>query len=500
MTVTESLLAALLANTNADDPFLIEPSGPAASPGETVHTYGQVIERSLHLAGALTASGVEPGDRVLVQVDKSVDAIALYLGCLRGGFVYVPINTAYTAAEVEYFAVDTGAKIFVCRPAGADTTAAPSATVLTMGTAGEGSLPELAERCEPLRSISERAGDDLACMLYTSGTTGRSKGAMLTHTGLLANGRALHEVWAFEPGDVLLHTLPIFHVHGLFVALHCAMLNGSSVIFLRSFDGAEVQRQLPRATVMMGVPTHYVRLMGQPSFGATDCENIRLFTSGSAPMTAPVHQQFTERSGHQIVERYGMTEVGIMTSNPVDGDRIAGSVGYALSGVELRVIDGIVQTRGPHLFAGYWQLEEKTAESFTDDGWFITGDIGVMAEDGRLTLSGRAGDLIISGGFNVYPKEIEMVLDETDGVAETAVIGVPHPDFGEGVVAVIVLQADADEPAVLANVADRCSAALARFKHPKHYVTVASLPRNAMGKVQKTALREEFSELFDPNA
>lgn len=474
-----------------DAPFL-------TVPGQTTLTYGAVADRSARLAGALAAAGVRPGDRIVVQVDKSTDAIALYLACLRSGVVFIPINTAYTDAEVQYFVDDASASLLVCTPARLGALTSLAERAVSLGNDGTGTLEDLAQSATPLADVADATADDVACILYTSGTTGRSKGAMLTHGSLLVNGQALHQLWGFEPGDVLLHILPVFHVHGLFVALHCAMLNGSEVLFCRGFDVALVRSLLPQATVMMGVPTHYIRLLGDPGFGAADCQNVRLFTSGSAPMTKPVHDDFSARSGHRIAERYGMTESGIITTNPVDGERIAGTVGFALPGMDLRVVDGSVQIRGPHLFAGYWQMPDKTAQSYTEDGWFITGDVGELADDGRLTLAGRAGDMIISGGYNVYPKEIELIIDETPGVDESAVIGVPHPDFGEGVVAVVAYEPGADRSAVDAAINARCDDELARFKHPKHVIPVESLPRNAMGKVQKAALRTEHADLFSP--
>jgi malonyl-CoA/methylmalonyl-CoA synthetase len=471
------------------DPFL-------TVPGARPLSYGDIDDRSAALAGALRSAGLVGGDRVVAQVDKSPDAIALYLACLRSGVIFIPINTAYTDAEVQYFVDDAGASLLICAPERESKLAAIAVRLETLGTDGSGTLARLAVDADPVRTVVDVTADDVACILYTSGTTGRSKGAMLTHSSLLVNGRALHQVWAFEPGDVLLHILPVFHVHGLFVALHCAMLNGSEVIFCPQFDVTEVRALLPSATVMMGVPTHYIRLLADQEFSADDCAGIRLFTSGSAPMTELVHREFTDRTNHRIVERYGMTEAGIITSNPVDGDRIPGTVGFALPDMDLRVVDGSVQIRGPHLFSGYWQMPDKTAAAYTDDGWFVTGDVGEMADDGRVTLAGRAGDMIISGGYNVYPKEIELVIDETPGVDESAIIGVPHPDFGEGVVAVISYEAGADPAVVDAAISSRCGAELARFKHPKQVIPVDELPRNAMGKVQKAALRSQHAQLF----
>ncbi len=465
------------------DPFLTYPGGgPSLS-------FGEVFSRADELAGALTDRGLQADDRLVAQVAKSAEAFALYLACLQTGVVYVPLNNAYTANEVDYFLDDTGAALFV----------------------DDDVLTDLSAEARPLGRIEDRSDDDLACMLYTSGTTGRSKGAMLTHRNLAANGRALHQVWAFQPGDVLLHILPIFHVHGLFVALHCALLNASEVIFCPTFSVETVRAELPRSTVMMGVPTHYSRLLADPTFDAADCQNIRLFTSGSAPMTEAVFNDFTQRTGHVICERYGMTECGIITSNPYDGDRVAGTVGYPLPGVELEVRrddgepcppgeSGMVWTRGDSLGPGYWRLPDKTAEERDADGFFRTGDVGTLDETGRLTLAGRAGDMIISGGYNVYPKEIELVLDEVTGVRESAVVGVPHHDFGEGVVAVLVAEQPTQADALAAACTEACRDTLARFKHPKHYVVVEELPRNAMGKVQKAELRAAHAEAFSNRA
>ncbi len=472
------------------------------TPGGPALTYQELDERSAQMAAALSGLGVTVGDRVAAQVDKSVDAVALYLACLRAGAVFLPLNTAYTDAEVQFFIRDAEPALVVARPG---TLADLGAQVVTMDRDGGGSLQDIANRAEPMVEVVERDGDDLAAMLYTSGTTGRSKGAMLTHSNLTSNALALYESWRFTPDDVLLHTLPIFHAHGLFVALHCAWLGANEIIFLPEFDVDAVVEHLPDATVMMGVPTHYVRLLTNPRFDPDTCRNIRLLTSGSAPMTAALHEEVTARTGHEIVERYGMTEALMITSNPYDGARVPGTVGMALPGVEVRVTDedgeivppdvsGGVEIRSTALFTGYWRLPEKTASEFRDGGWFVTGDVGTLDEEGRLTLEGRAGDMIISGGYNVYPKEIEMVLDQVDGVDETAVIGVPHPDFGEAVVAVVVR-----DPGAMVD-AEEMDAALtgrlARFKHPKHYEFVDALPRNSMSKVQKSDLRASHAGLF----
>jgi malonyl-CoA/methylmalonyl-CoA synthetase len=476
-----------------DDIFLRVPDGPTL-------TYAAVDTRAAQMAGALRELSVGLGDRVVVQIDKSTDNVALYFACLRIGAVFLPLNTAYTPSEVAFFVDDAEPTVVIARPGSLDELAT---RVLHLGVDGDGSFAEAADTATMFDGVVERQPDDLAAMLYTSGTTGRSKGAMLTHANLESNARALHDIWGFGPDDVLLHTLPIFHVHGLFVALHCAMLDANEVIFLPRFDPTLVIEHLPAATVMMAVPTQYTRLLAHDGFTADACANLRLFTSGSAPMTEAVHAQFTDRTGLQILERYGMTEAGMITSNPYTGERVPGTVGFALPGVSLRVADndghevstgetGVVEIRSPGLFAGYWRLPEKTAAEYRDGGWFITGDVGSVDAEGRLTLEGRSSDMIISGGYNVYPKEIEMVLDEVPGVVETAVVGVPHADFGEAVVAVVVRDGNVGDEALAASL----EGVLARFKHPKAYVAVDALPRNAMSKVQKAELRNELSALF----
>ncbi len=482
-------------------PFLSVPNG-------LTYTYGQVDRRSAALATVLAEGGAKPGDRVVVQVEKSADAVALYLACLRGGFVYVPLNTAYTPEEVGFFLGDADPAIFVYKPNRTEklqpvADIAGVAKTYSLGVESTGSLAEAAANVTPVGAVIEREPDDVACLLYTSGTTGRSKGAMITHRNIASNAKALHAIWRFRPGDILLHVLPIFHVHGLFVALHCAMLNASEVIFCPKFEAETTRVNLQKATVMMGVPTHYSRLLNDPDFGSRDCQTIRLFTSGSAPMTEHLFHQFTERTGHSICERYGMTECGIITSNPPEGRRIAGTVGYALPDMDVRIADdqdsevsegtiGEVQVKGPHVFPGYWQLEDKTAEAFTADGYFRTDDIGLKVADGRITLAGRAKDMIISGGFNVYPKEVELLLDQIEGVHESAVVGLPHADFGEGVAAFIA----ADDGIGEDELREVLESKLANFKQPKIYIFVPSLPRNAMGKVQKSQLRDANAELF----
>lgn len=472
-------------------------------PGGRRWTFGDIDAFAAAIAGALIRTGASPGDRIAAQVEKSAENVALYLASLRGGFVYLPLNTACTASEVAYFLNDAEPAIFVCDPARAGE-APKGQKVLTLSANGEGSLIEAAREGPPFDDVEPRGEDDLAAILYTSGTTGRSKGAMLTHRNLSSNALTLRELWGFHEGDVLLHALPVFHIHGLFVALNTALLNASEVIFLPKFDVAEIRRHLARATMMMGVPTFYARLLAEPGFGAADCANVRLFISGSAPLTRETFKAFEERTGKKILERYGMSEAGMIASNPLHGERVAGTVGYPLPGVAIRMTAdgktlppgeaGVVEVKGPNVFKGYWRAPEKTAEEFRGGGWFSTGDVGFLSVDGRLTLSGRAKDLIIVGGYNVYPKEIEEILDALPGVAESAVIGVPHPDMGEGVVAVLVPAKDARPPAD--DALKKAIAPLARFKQPRKFIWLDALPRNAMGKVQKQTLREKYADAF----
>jgi malonyl-CoA/methylmalonyl-CoA synthetase len=460
----DSLAAAFPADRSR--PVFLHPDGSALS-------YGALEDSIARTAAYLVEKeGVEPGDRVALLVEKTAESVVLYLATLKAGAIFVPINPAYTPSEVSYF-VENGEPRLLVEDAAAFVARAASAAPLTV------SVP--------------RAADDLAAIIYTSGTTGRSKGAMLSHGNLLENARALHALWGFAPDDVLLHALPIFHVHGLFVALHCALLSGAPMLWLAKYDDAEVMAALPRATVMMGVPTFYTRLLANPAFTRESAAGMRLFISGSAPLLATTFAEFEERTGMRILERYGMSEAVIITSNPLHGKRIAGSVGYPLPGVELRIDGGeigVIQIRGPSVFGGYWRMPEKTAEEFTADGWFITGDVGRQDPDGRVWISGRAKDLIISGGYNVYPKEVELVLDDVPGVIESAVVGVPHPDFGEAVVAVVM--GEAGEETLIAEARAR----LAHYKIPKRVVRVDELPRNAMGKVQKNVLRERLAGLF----
>lgn len=454
-----------------DKRALVQPNGDGL-------TFRALDQLSARFAAMLRARGVGPGDRVLVQVEKTVGAVALYLGCLRTGAIFVPLNTGYTRAEVEYFIADAEPRLVVSTQDMADAMAPLWAAALG---------------CDPDDAVAASDPDDIAAILYTSGTTGRSKGAMLSHGNLLTNAETLVRIWGFRPDDVLIHALPIFHVHGLFVALHTMFLGASTTIFLPKFDAAQIIGLLPQATVLMGVPTFYTRLLAEPAFDARATRTIRLFISGSAPLLAETHKAFEVRTGQRILERYGMTEAGMITSNPLDGDRIAGTVGMPLPGVELRIAGepgepGVIEIRGPNVFKGYWRNPEKTAEDIRPDGWFITGDVATQDDEGRVTIVGRAKDLIISGGYNIYPKEIEEVIDAVPGVIESAVIGVPHADFGESVVAVIVGE-PANEAAVRKAIADN----LARFKHPQRLVFVKDLPRNAMDKVQKAALRQTYA-------
>jgi malonyl-CoA/methylmalonyl-CoA synthetase len=472
-------------------------------------TYADLDERCARLATRLVRLGVGGGDRVAVQVEKTVANLLLYLACLRLGAVYLPLNTAYTLSELDYFFGDAEPALIACDPARrgeiAELGGAAMAQVATLDDRGQGNLVEALGEEPPQAEIASVEDDDLAALLYTSGTTGRAKGAMLTHRNLTSNALALVEAWGFSETDVLLHVLPLYHVHGLFVACNTALLAGAGLLFLPRFDAAQALEALPRATVMMGVPTYYTRLLAQDGLSVARCAGVRLFVAGSAPLLEHTYHEFERRTGQRILERYGMTETGMNTSNPLHGERRPGSVGRALPGVELKVADedgrvlgpgeiGVLEVRGPNVFKGYWRLPERTAMEFRPDGFFITGDLARIGPDGYVAIVGRAKDLIISGGLNVYPKEIESVIDDLPGVVESAVIGVPHPDFGEAVAAVVVPAPDAalDEAAVIAAVRDR----LASFKVPKRVWFADSLPRNAMGKVQKNALRARHQDAF----
>lgn len=479
-------------------------------PGGRILTYDRFLRLSARIAHVIRDHGALPGERVVAQVQKSAEALALYAACIQAGVIFVPLNTAYTPNEVEYFIGNAEPRLVVCDDA-ARAALAPfadgiGAGLLTLNGDGSGTLATEAEgRAERFDTVS-RSGEDLAALLYTSGTTGRSKGAMLTHDNLLSNARALTEAWRFTADDVLLHALPIFHTHGLFVAGNVMLLAGGSMIFLPSFRTDEVIGWLPKATSMMGVPTFYTRLLDDPRFTRELVSHMRLFTSGSAPLLAETHIAFEARTGHRILERYGMTETNMTTSNPYDGERRAGTVGFPLPDVEIRVVEpetgklvpegevGVLEVRGPNVFKGYWRMPEKTREEFREDGFFITGDVVTIDPDGYVHIVGRAKDLIISGGFNIYPKEVELLLDEQEGVLESAVIGVPHPDFGEGVVGIVVPKngSTLDEAGLLAAIQGR----IARFKQPKRIFVIDELPRNAMGKVQKNILRERFAAVF----
>ncbi len=471
-------------------------------------THAAFVNLAAQYAGLLNAFGLTAGDRLAVQIPKSPEALAVYAACVQAGIVFLPLNTAYTPDEVSYFVENSGAGVVLCDPAreGALRPIADQfgAQLETLGDEGNGTFADKATRMPAVHPTVERTSDDLAAFLYTSGTTGRSKGAMLTQENLLSNARTLTAAWHFTADDVLLHALPIFHTHGLFVGTNITLLAGGQMVFLPKFDIDALLTHMPKSTTMMGVPTFYTRLLSDPRFTKELTAHMRLFISGSAPLLAETHVQFEKRTGHRILERYGMTETNMNTSNPYDGERRAGTVGFPLSGTEVKITDsksgttlpdgeiGQIEVRGPNVFKGYWQMPEKTAEELRDDGFFITGDLGRFDEDGYLHIVGRNKDLIISGGYNIYPKEIELLLDEVDGVMESAVIGVPHADFGETVVAILVPENGAQLD--LDAVASEIKPSLARFKQPQKLVTLSELPRNTMGKVQKNALRAQFAD------
>ncbi len=479
----------------------------ARQPGRADMTRAALWRGAEAMGAALQAAGLAPGDRVAVQVDKSLEALQLYLGTLLAGGVFLPLNTAYTARELEYFLGDATPRVVICDPARQAEIAplAGDARVLTLDGAGTGTLPEAAKNAGAgaLQPVP-RTAEDLAAILYTSGTTGRSKGAMLSHANLSSNAQVLVEQWRFTEQDVLIHALPIFHTHGLFVATNVALIAGAALHFLPRFDPEAVLGAMPGATALMGVPTFYTRLLDEPALTRECAGGMRLFISGSAPLLAETHRAWEDRTGHRILERYGMTETNMNTSNPYEGERRAGTVGLPLPGVELRVMDGarevpqgeigVIEVRGPNVFQGYWQMPEKTAEELRPDGWFITGDQGFVDDEGYVTIVGRAKDMVISGGFNVYPKEVESLIDALPGVRESAVIGVPHPDFGEAVVALVV--ADGSEAPEPDGIAAALKGELAAYKRPKHIEVIGALPRNAMGKVQKAELRKRYAALF----
>lgn len=500
MTASLYALIAQSAEQAGEKPLIVEG-------GETRLRYADLDRETARYARALIASGAQVGDRILVQVEKSVENVLLYLASLRAGLVYVPLNTAYTATELAYFIEDAGPALIVCDPGKEQAIAslAGKTRLLTVDATGRGSLEEaIAAASDAGFETVPRGADDLAAICYTSGTTGRSKGAMLSHGNLTSNAQTLYDIWHWHSDDVLIHALPIYHVHGLFVALHLALLGGSTILWHHSFDADAVLSDLPEASVLMGVPTFYVRLADHAGLTRAASANMRLFISGSAPLLENTFAEFEAKTGHRILERYGMTEAGMIASNPYDGERIAGTVGFALPGVAARVAGddgaelprgepGILEINGPNLFRGYWNKPDKTAEEMRDDGFFITGDIATMDVDGRIAIVGRGKDLIIAGGLNIYPKEIELAIDAVAGVRESAVIGVPHPDLGEAAVAVVVRESRTlDETAILTAV----EGDLARFKQPRRILFADALPRNAMGKVQKARLREQHEGLF----
>ncbi len=475
-------------------------------------SYADLHAGSARIANFLRARDVAPGDRVAVQVEKSADAVMLYLACLRAGAVFLPLNTAYTAAEIEYFLGDATPRVFVCDPASREkllpvASKVGVAHVETLGVREDGTLIEGARAMSAQCVDVERGEDDLAAILYTSGTTGRSKGAMLSHGNLASNALTLVDYWRFTSNDVLIHALPIYHTHGLFVAMNTLLLSGGSMFFLPRLDPDLMLQLMARgATAMMGVPTFYTRLLAHPGLTKEATKTMRLFISGSAPLLAETHREWTARTGHAILERYGMTETNMNTSNPYDGDRVPGAVGFPLPGVSVRITNpesaqelprgeiGMIEVKGPNVFKGYWQMPEKTASEFRKDGFFITGDLGKIDERGYVSIVGRDKDLVITGGFNVYPIEVETEIDELPGVFESAVVGVPHADFGEGVTAVVVLKKDAtlDEKQIIGALEQR----LAKFKLPKRVIFVNELPRNTMGKVQKAELRKTYGDLY----
>jgi malonyl-CoA/methylmalonyl-CoA synthetase len=502
--MTNPLFDALFgAHAGQDTPFLHLPDGATLS-------HADFLARTAQFAHVLTERGLNAGDRLAAQVEKSPEALALYAACVQSGVIFLPLNTAYTVDELTYFITDSGAKLVVCDGRNLSKLGAVAAElgagIASLNGDGTGSFVEMAQGQPTTYPTVARSADDLAAFLYTSGTTGRSKGAMLTQGNLLSNAQTLAAQWRFSASDVLLHALPIFHTHGLFVATNVTLACGGAMIFLPKFDLDQIIDLLPRATTMMGVPTFYTRLLGDARLTRDLVGHMRLFVSGSAPLLAETHEQFAARTGHQILERYGMTETNMNCSNPYDGERRPGTVGPPLPGVEVKITDpktgaqlasgevGQIEVRGPNVFKGYWQMPEKTAAELRADGFFITGDLGRIDADGYLHIVGRDKDLIISGGYNIYPKEVELVLDAQPGVLESAVIGVPHADFGETVVGLVVPTGETALDVAAIKAATR--AALARFKQPREVFIVDELPRNTMGKVQKNVLREAYRDLF----
>ena len=478
-------------------------------PGGASYTYGDAERASAQVANALRALGLEPGDRVAVVAEKSPALLWLYLGCLRAGCIYQPLNSAYSERELAFFIGNSAAALVVRDPAlAARVNAAcaqcePAPRVLSLDAQGGGELPALWRDAADTFTTHVADHDTVAALLYSSGTTGTPKGIPITHDNLYRNALALREAWGFTRDDVLLHALPFYHVHGLFITLHPAMLAGMRLRFHARFEAHDVIASLPGTTLFAGVPTYYTRLLSTPTFTRAACASVRLFISGSAPLLESTFHAFVERTGQVILERYGMTETGINTSNPLSGERRAGSVGRPLASVEVRVVDaqggvmpqggiGEIEVRGPNVFGSYWRLPEQSASAFSADGFFHTGDQGRFDQDGYLHIVGRSKDMIISGGLNVYPKEIERELDELPNVAESAVFGIPHVDFGEAVIAAVIAHGEFDEAAALKHLRSR----LAGFKLPKRIVTVAELPRNTMGKVQKSRLRDSYAGLL----
>jgi malonyl-CoA/methylmalonyl-CoA synthetase len=469
-------------------------------------SYAEMEDASARIAALLEQIGVKQGDRVTVQVDKSPEALFLYFACLRSGAVYMPLNSGYTAAEIDYFLGDAQPSLVVCMPKAFDEMQRLAAKAGCQNVLTLDGVTQQAARLAPKHAIAKSKSTDVAAMLYTSGTTGRSKGAQLTHLSLVSNAEVLTQHWGFTSKDVLLHTLPIFHVHGLFVALGCALLSGAKMLWHAGFDVNHALDALPRSTVFMGVPTYYTRLLSSPRLTEDLVKNVRLFVSGSAPLLAETFDAFKRRTGHAILERYGMTETGMNTSNPLGAERRVGTVGFPLPGIELRIADdqgkalpdgevGVIEVKGANLLKGYWNNPDKTRDAFRPDGFFITGDVAYRDKDGYVVIVGRASDMIISGGYNVYPKEIESIIDSLPGVAESAVIGVPHPDFGEGVVAVI-RRKPGENPPPEAEIIATLKGQLAGYKVPKRMIVVDDLPRNAMGKVVKAELRKGQAGLF----
>lgn len=498
--MTGNHLYDVLISDRRNDPscFLMQDGKPDLS-------FQDIAEMASRMSHRLVDADLQPGDRVAVQCSKSVEMVALYLATIQAGAVFLPLNTAYTADELAYFIEDAEPKVVVCDPNSAELMSSFSkeASVLTLDPNGLGTLTTELDRWPPEFPTCPRKRDDLAALLYTSGTTGRSKGAMLSHENLASNARVLCDVWRITEHDTLIHALPIFHTHGLFVALNTSLVAGAMVHFMPAFNLDALFDALAHGTMLMGVPTFYTRMLSDPRLDADVVKGMRLFISGSAPLLAETHVAFTKRTGQQILERYGMTETNMNTSNPIDGERRPGTVGAALPGVEVRITQpdtgatlgpgqvGMIEVRGPNVFKGYWRMPQKTSEELRADGYFITGDLGQKSEDGFISIVGRSKDLIITGGYNVYPKEIEDVLNDIDGILESAVFGIPDPDFGESIVAALVPDEGADVD--LNSVEPVVSTRLARFKQPRRYELVRHLPRNAMGKVQKNILRETFA-------